>query len=95
MTWNIEAHFTVNLGYNITNTVIIIYSTDSYLSQEILRKYEREGAVRGLYQPVEFEADTITLDIPMEGITIKDWKITPLIRPVVSSCGHHNSMHWY
>ena len=45
-----------------------------------------KGAILGLHQPVEFESEAISLDIPMEGITIKSWKITPLIRPVVSSC---------
>jgi hypothetical protein len=38
----------------------------------------------------------------MEGLSINDWKITPLIRPVVSSCWHHihsayiatNFPHW-
>ena len=31
-----------------------------------------------------FESETITLDIPMEGIYISGWIITPLMRPVVS-----------
>ena len=51
-----------------------------------MNKYDRTDAVLGLQQPVEFESDAISLDIPMEGITIKGWKITPLMRPVVS---HH------
>ena len=63
-------------------------------------EYEREGAVLGLHQPVEFESEMITLDIPLEGIMIKGWNITPLIRPVVSSCEHrihpaYNQLpHW-
>ena len=53
-------------------------------------EYSEKGALVGPHQPVEFEADTISLDIPMpEGLSIKGWKITPLIRPVVSSCVHH------
>ena len=52
-------------------------------------EYSKKGVLPGPHQVVEFEADTISLDIPMEGITIKGWKITPLMRPVVSSCGHH------
>ena len=55
----------------------------------VKEEYERESAVRGLHQPLEFESNAITLDIPMEGISICGWKITPLIRPVVSSCEHH------
>ena len=54
-----------------------------------MKKYKEEGAILGLHQPVEFVADAISLDIPMEGLSIKGWKITPLIRPVVSSCVHH------
>ena len=54
-----------------------------------MSKYEGKGAILGLQQPMEFESDTISLDIPLEGIAIKGWKITPLMRPVVSSCVHH------
>ena len=57
--------------------------------QVVKEEYKDGKAVLGLRQLVEFESDTISLDIPMEGITDKGWKITPLIRPVVSSCGHH------
>ena len=52
-------------------------------------EYDKKGALLGLHQPLEFEADTITLDIPKEGLAIKGWKITPLVPPVVSSCVHH------
>ena len=52
-------------------------------------EYAREGAIRDVHQPVEFESDVISLDIPMEGILIENRRITPLMRPVVSSCGHH------
>ena len=44
------------------------------------------GATRSLHKPVEFESDAITLDIPVEGVTIKGWEIVPLVPPVVSSC---------
>ena len=47
-------------------------------------EYEKKGAVSGPYQPVDFESDTIALDIPIEGVAVSDWKITPLMRPVVS-----------
>ena len=54
-------------------------------------EYDNEGAILGLHQPLEFEAesDKIALDIPKEGIAVKGWKIMPLFPPVVSSCGHH------
>ena len=45
--------------------------------------YEKKGAVLGVEQLVEFEEDSITVDIPNEGTTVKGWKITPLISPVV------------
>ena len=45
--------------------------------------YEKKGAVHGIEQLVEFEGDSITVDIPKEGTTVKGWKITPLISPVV------------
>ena len=47
-------------------------------------EYEKKGAISGPYQPVDFESDTIALDIPLEGITINDWNLTPLTRPIVS-----------
>ena len=48
------------------------------------KAYEKDKALLGLHQVVEFESDAVMLDIPMEGITAKGWRITPLIRPVVS-----------
>ena len=51
-------------------------------------EYEKKGATPELCKLIEFdpELDAITLDIPMEGITIEDWEISPLMPPVVSSC---------
>ena len=44
-----------------------------------------KGVLPALELPVEFEADRIELDIPMDGITIKGgWKIFPLMPPVVN-----------
>jgi hypothetical protein len=64
--------------------------TMDYFVKAIELKYREKGALVGPYQPVKFEAGhDISLDIPMEGLSINGWKITPLIRPVVSSCGHH------
>ena len=57
--------------------------------QVIEKEYIKKRAHSGPEQNIEFESDMITLDIPLKGRTIKGWKITPLIRPVVSSCEHH------
>ena len=57
----------------------------------VQREYERKRAVLGLHQLVDFESDTITLDIPKEGIVLKGWEITPLISLVVSFCEHHTT----
>ena len=49
-------------------------------------EYERKQALPGHTQPVEFESDKITLNIPMEGVecTSSDgWTISPLFPPVV------------
>ena len=54
----------------------------------VKEKYERGRAIHGPHQPLEFESNAITLNIPMDGKAISGWKITPLIRPVVSSCEH-------
>ena len=48
------------------------------------KKYRKWGAPHSLGKVVEFESDAITLDIPKEGVTVKDWEITPLMPPVVS-----------
>ena len=45
--------------------------------------YEKKGGVLGVEHLVEFEEDSITVDIPEEGTTIKGWKITPMFPPVV------------
>lgn len=54
------------------------------LIQALRRDYIDKGARLGPFQPVYFELDEIKLDIPMEGTVVDGWKITPLIRPVVS-----------
>ena len=62
-----------------------------YCVEAIEIKYSEKGALVGPHQPAEFKAghDAISLDIPMEGLSIQGWKITPQIFPVVSSCVHH------
>ena len=61
----------------------------SFNYKVIGHEYEKKGALPGPHQPVEFDSDMITLDIPIEGTTINGWTITPLMPPVVSSCEHH------
>ena len=65
----------------ILSAIIII--TGSY-SQIVKEEYGNGKALLGLRQIIEFESDEVTLDIPMEGVISKGWKITPLMRPVVS-----------
>lgn len=42
------------------------------------------GATKGVHLIFFFESDSITLDIPLEGISVRGWKIEPLTPPVVS-----------
>ena len=93
VTWNLESHLTVSLWTQFSNihsmTIPCIH-----IYQVVKEEYDREKAVRGLYQAVDFESETITLDIPKEGIAINGWEITPLRNPVVSSCRHHIPSAW-
>ena len=53
--------------------------------QAISYSYAATGAIEGLHQEVEFTADEITLDIPADGIIVREgWSIKPLIHPTVS-----------
>ena len=56
----------------------------SFPVQVVKEEYKKYNALLGLRQLVEFESDAVMLDIPIQGIAVKGWKITPLIRPVVS-----------
>ena len=79
VTSNIAAHLTVSIKWRY---VLRFYNYVSFL-QVVKNLYEKKGAILGIEQLVEFEKDSITVGIPEEGITIKGWKITPLISPVV------------
>ena len=57
-----------------------------YTFQVVKEKYKDENAVRGVFQLVEFDSDAITLDIPIDGVCINGWKITPQMYPMVSFC---------
>ena len=46
--------------------------------------YSSQGAILGVSHIVEFEEDSITLDIPMAGGEVSGgWKITPMFHPTV------------
>ena len=52
--------------------------------QKVKRYYKKERAKKGAYLPVEFEEEKISLDIPMpDGVTVSEWKLTPLVPPNV------------
>ena len=47
--------------------------------------YQSKGSESAAGQQIEFEADRISLDIPMTGVVTQNrgWKIIPIFRPVV------------
>ena len=55
-----------------------------YLFQSVKEDYQEKQAQSGHTQPIEFQSDKITLDIPMTGVSSEGWKINPLFPPVVS-----------
>ncbi|XP_064401960.1 uncharacterized protein LOC135347815 isoform X2 [Halichondria panicea] len=66
-----EIHFVVNWDNEIHNTLVS-------------EKYSSKRAVLGVNHFVEFEEDSLTLDIPMAGAKVKGgWKITPMFHPTV------------
>ncbi len=46
-------------------------------------EYSSKRAVLGVNHFVEFEEDSLTLDIPMAGKVKGGWKITPMFHPTV------------
>ena len=54
------------------------------LIQIVKEDYQEKQAQSGHTQPIDFESDKITLDIPMTGVSSEGWKINPLFPPVVS-----------
>ena len=54
--------------------------------QETQKYFKQIGAEERLYLDVEFEEETISLNIPMPtGTEVNEWKLTPLVRPKVSA----------
>ena len=57
--------------------------------QAVEKEYQKKGATLQSQQLVEFEihprsSAMITLNISLDGMSIQGWKITPILRPVVS-----------
>ncbi len=51
-------------------------------------EYSSKRAIFGVNHFVEFEGDSLTLDIPMAGAEVSGgWKITPMFHPTVYSYG--------
>ncbi len=56
-----------------------------YAAQRVSAEYSSKEAILGVDHIVEFEEDSITLDIPMTGVEVSEgWKITPMYYPTVS-----------
>ena len=63
---------------------MIIVVTCWALLQVVQREYIARGATTGPDLPVEFESNSISLQLPTEGITLEDgWRIIPLFNPEV------------
>ena len=82
-----EIHFVVNWDNEIHKTVSdILFSQREFivLLQLVSEEYSSKRAVLGVNHFVEFEEDSLTLDIPKAGTKVKGgWKITPMFHPTV------------
>lgn len=54
------------------------------LLQEVKKHYKSKRAKKGSHLHIEFKDDKISLNIPIQGVSIKQWKLTPLATPTVS-----------
>ena len=57
--------------------------------QVVETKYanQKQTAIEGPDQQIEFDSTEIILDIPLEGIELEGgWKVVPLVAPIVSVC---------
>ena len=53
--------------------------------QVIHERYSNLDTISGPDFEVQFEGDTICLEIPRDGLQLNGWEIRPLVPPVVSS----------
>ncbi len=87
-----EIHFVVNWDNDIHKTVGEIHFHDNniiahVLPQRVNKEYSSKRAILGVNHFVEFEGDSLTLDIPMAGAEVNEgWKITPMFHPTVGNC---------
>ncbi len=80
VSWNDEIHRTVS-------AVLYIFTTSLLSVQRVSEEYSSKEAILGVNHIVEFEEDSITLDIPMAGAEVSGgWRITPMFHPTVSKC---------
>ena len=64
--------------------MFILVNTVFYYLQIVQQQYSASGATSGPHLSVEFETDTISLEVPSEGVTLENgWRIFPLLSPVV------------
>ena len=64
--------------------LLILFITVPYYLQIVQQQYTASGATSGPYLPVEFESDSISLEVPSEGVILENgWRIVPLFSPVV------------
>ena len=70
------------------NRVFVVDHYYNYvILQAVQQEYTAKGATIGLDHVVEFESETISLQLPSEGITLENgWKIVPNIFPMASYC---------
>ena len=54
-------------------------------------EYENDGAEKDNEFVVEFESESITIDVPWSGIAVEGgWKLSPLTEPTVRCTAKHN-----
>ena len=64
--------------------LLILFITVPYYLQIVQQQYTARGATSGPHLPVEFESDSISLEVPSEEVMLENgWKIFPLFHPVV------------
>ena len=62
---------------------MLIITVNMY-SQAVKNEYNGKGAIVGPHLPVEFEASRISLDLPSNGVPLKEgWRLLPLFNPEV------------
>ena len=86
ITKDLETHATVcsNLPYACTLHIFDYYIAGMCTSQEIQQKYAGRGAIIGPDLPLEFESDSIKLQMTTDENTHNDgWNIVPLFATVV------------